>query len=190
MSDTDTPTTPAAPAAPADQPKADPPANTVPYDRFTEVNEKSKRLSAELEELRQWKDEQESKSLSELERERKRAEAAEKTAQEAEQRVTNLERGSWVRAAATEAGFLDPSDAIQFIDLTDTETETQARNAVKRLAESKKHLLRPTDEKPALTRVLSSQQDAPKAADTPPSGEEAKNALGEGILTYLQGQRG
>jgi hypothetical protein len=105
MSDTDTPTPPAAPAAPRTPPKTDPPANTVPYDRFTEVNEKSKRLSAELEELRQWKDEQESKSLSELERERKRAEAAEKRAQEAEQRVTNLERGSWVRAAAAEAGF-------------------------------------------------------------------------------------
>jgi hypothetical protein len=38
--------------------------------------------------------------------------------------------------------------------------------------------------------VLSSQQDTPKTADTPPSGEDAKNALGEGLLTYLQGQRG
>src|SRR4051794_17200693 len=103
-------TTPAA----TDAPPAEKPAettNTVPYERFAEVNSKAKQHESELAELRAWKEEQESKSLSEIERERKRAEAAEKRATDAEDRATRQERGSWVRDAAAQANFHDPSDA-------------------------------------------------------------------------------
>jgi hypothetical protein len=92
----------------------------------------------------------------------------------------------WVRSAAVEAGFLDPSDALPFIDLAEVETETQAKNAVKRLAEAKKHLLRSTEEKPGLTRVL--QPDNGGKIKTSEGEADPKEALGEGILNFLAGR--
>ena len=81
---------------------------------------------------------QENESASE----KKEREAREATAraEQAEAKATRLERESWVRAAATE--FADPGDVIAMVDLSANDTETKVRNAVDKLKADKPYLLR------------------------------------------------
>jgi hypothetical protein len=170
----------------ATPPKPTRPNNTVPYERFAEVNDKAKKTAAELDELRQWKEQQEAKSMSELERERKRAEDAEKRAEEA--------AGASHRSSAADGFVPQQRTPGSSTRRTRSRTSTSPRlrrrrrrsNAVKRLAESKKHLLKPTDDKPALNRVLSRQR-AGGRQDGQPAGEgaDAKDQLGAGLLDFL-----
>jgi hypothetical protein len=140
---------------------------SVPYERFQQVNKKAKdaadrakALEKQMADLKAQMDERESAGLPELERERKRAEAlekriadAEKRAEDAERSVQRGQRERWVTAAAQAQNFADPSDASAFVNLDDIEDEKDAERAVKRLAGQKKHLLKA--EEPTLPgRVL------------------------------------
>ena len=149
---------------------------TVPYERFTKVNQQAKEAKAQtvalqkqLDDLKAQMDERETAGLPELERERKRAEQLEKRAQEAEQKATEADaklarsqKERWVTAAAKD--FADPADAVAFVDLDAIEEEKDAERAVKRLAGQKKHLLKA--EEPVLPgRVLQNGQQPATAAN-------------------------
>lgn len=87
--------------------------------------------------------EREEADMSEKDKAERRAQEAEQRAQEAETRAMRLEREAWLRTAAVGAGFVDPEDAVAHLGsrITDLDSETKAQNAVKKLAEEKKHLV-------------------------------------------------
>lgn len=173
---------------------------TVAYERFQQANKKAKEaadrakaLERQMAELQHQMEERESAGLPELERERKRAEQlekraaeAEKRAEESEQRVVRSQRERWVTVAAQTQNFADPSDASAFLDLDSIEDEKDAERAVKRLAGSKKHLLKSTD--PVLPgRVLSDGR--PVAPVDPASPADADRAAAESFLAQINAMR-
>lgn len=158
----DEPTTPAptdntpAPAEPAER--------TVPYDRFKAVNDKAKTLESQVNELNTWKEEQEAKSLSDLEKERKAREKAEKDALDARSEAASVRRETWLHRAASAENFQDPSDAVAHLGKQDFESEADARKAVKDLAKEKKHLLKSEGDTPPpeIGKVLQNGQPVDK----------------------------
>jgi hypothetical protein len=143
----------------------------VPYERFQEVNERAKQYEAKLEELQSKLVEFEDRDKSETERERAARERAEARANELLEQVTGLQKGSWVRSAALELGFHDPEDAVTYLSgkLAGMEDEREAKRAVKKLAESKKHLVREEkkDERPPLSRLFQADQSQQNGQQQP-----------------------
>lgn len=148
-------TEPAAAAAQATDASQD---RTVPYDRFQQVNEAAKTAKAQLEEMKTRLEELESRDQSELERERKAREKYESGFNEMQQKLTVVERSSWLRSAAAEAGFDDPEDAVAFISPSSVESVEQAEREVKKLAKRKPKLLRETSPAPPIGQVLANGQ--------------------------------
>lgn len=170
---------------------------TVPYERFTKVNQQAKEAKAQtaalqkqLDDLKAQMDERETAGLPELERERKRAEQLEKRAAEAEakaaeadSKLARSQKERWVTAAAKD--FADPADAVAFVDLDSIEDEKDAERAVKRLAGQKKHLLKADD--PVLPgRVLQNGQQTSPAPS--PALAEAE-MLADGLKKFLKKDR-
>lgn len=151
-------TTPTEPAQAAQAPASEPADRTVPYDRFQQVNEKAKAAQQELDEMKSRLEELESRDQSELERERKQREKYETAATEMQQRLERMERSSWIRSAAAEAGFDDPEDAVAFISPGAVESAEQAEKEVKRLAKRKPKLLRDSSPAPPIGQVLANGQ--------------------------------
>jgi hypothetical protein len=137
----------------------------VPYERFEEVNQRAKKASQELEDLRTKLIEFEDRDKSEVERERAARERAESQLGELLGKVTALEKGSWVRSAAAELEFHDPEDAVTYLmpKLAGVEDEREAKRLVKKLAESKKHLVRAEEkkERASINRVFAGEQVQP-----------------------------
>ena len=137
----------------------------IPYARFEEVNSRAKHAEKELEDLRQRIVDFEERDKSEAERAQARAQRAEERLQQMQSTVTAMQKGAWVRSAATEMGFHDPEDAVAHLQekLVKLEDERDAKRMVKSLAQSKKHLVRgdePRDEKPRIGRVFSGDERA------------------------------
>lgn len=134
----------------------------VPYDRFEEVNTRAKKAEEELASLRDKLIEFEDRDKSEVERERAARERAESQLGDLLGKVTALEKGAWVRSAAAELDFHDPEDAVTYLysKLANVEDEREAKRLVKKLADSKKHLVRGEEKKdrPSLNRVFASDQ--------------------------------
>lgn len=178
----------AAAAAPGDSPAGTPegtesaPEGTqrVPLDRFRAVTDENKTLRDELKELREWREQQEEAQLSELERERKAREQAEKDLADAQTRATTLERSQWVKDAALVNGFADPDDAVHLISIGELDDQDSARAAVTELAERKPHLLRQQNDGP---RPMGGAPAAPRAES---STDDPKAAMGMDILRRLQ----
>jgi DNA repair exonuclease SbcCD ATPase subunit len=170
---------------------------TIPYERFQQANRKAKEAAdrakeaeKRAQELQAAMEEREQQGLPELEQLRKQVDKAEKRAQEAERRAEEQERRvqrgqreRWVTAAAQNQNFADPSDASAFLNLDDIEDEKDAERAVKRLAGSKKHLLKP-DEPQLPGRVLSNGQRVTADGQADPRRtqmEDEGNVILEGI---------
>lgn len=171
-------TEPAAPATPA--PPAPTDDKSVPYERFVQVNDQAKAAKKRADELESRLQELEDRDKSELERERSQRERYENELRERDQRLTSLERGGWVKGAASAANFIDPADALGRIDLSTIESETDARRAVKKIAEEAKHLVKAEDPTPPPVpgRVLSGGH--PVDPNVPnPSSEENEQFLDE-----------
>lgn len=144
---------------PAVQPAAEPGEQTVPYTRFAEVNQTAKAAQKQLLEMRERLEELENRDKSELERERAKREQFERQALEMSERLSRVERSGWIRAAAAEAGFDDPDDAVAFIGAGDVESPDDAEKAVKRLAKRKPKLLRDTQPtQPPIGQVVQNGQ--------------------------------
>src|SRR5690349_10315507 len=108
----------------------------IPYERFEEVNRRAKKAEEELLSLRDKLVEFEDRDKSEVERERSARERAESQLTEMMNRVTSLEKGSWVRSAAAELNFHDPEDAVAHLgsQLANLEDQREAKRLVERLA--------------------------------------------------------
>jgi DNA repair exonuclease SbcCD ATPase subunit len=135
----------------------------IPYARFEEVNTRAKHAEKELEDLRQRIVDFEERDKSEAERAQARAQRAESQLANLQNTVTAMQKGSWVRSAATELGFHDPEDAIAHLaeKLARLEDERDAKRMVKSLAQSKKHLIRndeAKDERPRIGKVFSAEE--------------------------------
>lgn len=158
MSDQGTPAAAAATPEPGATTEQAQEARTVPYERFQQVNEAAKTARTQLEEMQQRLQELEDRDKSELDRERSKREQLEKQASDAMQRLTVMERSSWLRSAAAEAGFDDPEDAVAFINPSSIESAEQAEKEVKRLAKRKPKLLRDSSPAPQIGQVLANGQ--------------------------------
>lgn len=142
------------PAPPAPDPEPEPTPtpeeeNRIPRERLNQEARRRKDAEKRVAELQAALEERENAGLPELERMKKDFERAQKRAEDAEQRAEaaekERERGRkerWVTAAAQSQNFADPSDASAFLNLDDIEDEKDAERAVKRLAGSKKHLVK------------------------------------------------
>lgn len=146
----------------------------IPYSRFEEVNKRAKNAEQELSDLRSKIIEFEDRDKSEVERAKDRAQRAEAQLQEVMGKVTSLEKGAWVRSAAAELNFHDPEDAVSHLrdQLGGLEDSRDAKNLVKRLASSKKHLIREEkkEERPSLGRMFSGEQ-------VPQDGQQSNRPL-------------
>jgi predicted phage tail protein len=156
------------PTTPADQPltvEVNPPQErTVPYDRFQQVNQKARDAEKQIESLTARLEELETRDQSEVERERNKREQFESKSRELEQRLAVMERSTWLRSAAADAGFDDPEDAVAFINPASVESEDEAERAVKKLAKRKPKLLRDTSPTPQIGQVLANGQRVDPAA--------------------------
>lgn len=169
---------------------------TVPYAKFQQVNAKAradadraKALEKERDDLKAAMEERENAGLPELDRMRKDLERAAKRAEEAEARADatdkQLQRSAkerWVIAAAKD--FADPSDAAAFVNFDDIEDAKDAERAVKKLAQTKKHLLKA--EEPTLPgRVLQNGQATAQGNAEDPRLAEAQ-MLSDGLKQFLK----
>lgn len=164
-------------------------AQTVPYDRFKEVNDRAKAAEDQLAELTKWKDEQEAAKLSDIERAEQERQKAEERATQAEQKALNLERSGFVRSAAQAARFTDPDDAVAFLEgkLGDLETPEQAKEAVAALAKSKPHLVGSRAGGGDGGARGGTLDDIPRTAD---GKVDVARGLGQDLLAALAGRRG
>jgi hypothetical protein len=152
----------------------------VPYERFEEVNNRAKKASQELEELRSKLIEFEDRDKSEVERERAARERAESQLSDLMGKVTSLEKGAWVRSAAAELGFHDPEDAVTHLysDLGRLEDQREAKRLVKQLASTKKHLVEQKDEQrpTPVSRVFAGEQTQPNGQNGNGQSPQASQA--------------
>lgn len=146
---------------------AEPPAErTVPYDRFKAVNDKLAEANRRAEEAAQRAQELEDRDKSELEQARSKIEKLEAKNAELSGEVETLggklvnnERSAWVKDAAAQAKFIDPTDALGRVDLSSIEDRDAAKKAVAEVAKEAKHLIAaegPTP--PQIGRVLENGQ--------------------------------
>lgn len=86
----------------------------------------------------------EERDLDEKQKAEKRATEAEARASAAEANVVSLTRNGWIRSIAAEANFADPDDAVAHLagKLDKLDSEAKVKEAVGKLAESKKHLVK------------------------------------------------
>lgn len=199
-------------ATPEETPEETP--ETVPADRFREVakhkkaaEERAKTAEREAAELRAQMEDREQAGLPELDKLRKQLEQATQRAQEAETRaqeheraVSNLRKEGWVTAVARELNFHDPEDALnpRYVNLDEVETREDAERVLKKVARSKKHLIKPDEpERPEIGRVLRNGRE--ETPGTVPAGQggqidlndpATKRALGEEMLGVLTGGQG
>lgn len=163
----------------------------VPYERFEEVNTRAKKAEEELASLRDKLVEFEDRDKSETERERAARERAEAKAEELFKQVTGLQKGSWVRSAALEVGFHDPEDAVTYLSdkLSGIEDEREAKRLVKKLAESKKHLVREEQkkqERATLSRVFGNEQQQNGQQQQP---QNPSQAAAQAEMQFAEGLR-
>lgn len=71
---------------------------------------------------------------------KKRAEEAERRAQDAEDKATRLEREGRVTRIASRLGFRDPGDAFRFLDGDELDEDSSAERALKQLKRDKPYL--------------------------------------------------
>jgi beta-glucosidase-like glycosyl hydrolase len=145
-----------------------------------EAQERADKLEKDLADMRAQLEQHEQLGLPEIDRMKneldkaaKRAEEAEKRAQEFEQQATNTKRERWIIAAANSQNFIDPDDAVRYVELKDIESSEDAERAVKRVAKAKEHLLK-KDTAPLPGRVLENGRTVAPANDGINLTEEAQ----------------
>lgn len=185
------PETPTAPPPQTEPPEPQEPTPPPEENLVGEAKRKQRQAEREAKELRERLDALEDKDRSEVEKAQKRAEDAEKRAQELEGRTKSLERGGWLQQAASEAGFTDPADAVAFANLDEIEDEPEAKRFVKNLAESKKHLLKPTDDVPReIGRVLQNGQPSDPQQAAQSREEELRRQEADTVLSVIKQAHG
>lgn len=139
----------------------------VPYDRFEQVTKENKEFRDRLAQLERERDELADRDKSEserlraqFEREQKERERLAQEVAERDQQLSRVERSQWVRAAAHDHRFNDPEDAVALVNLGEIEDERSAQQAVKKLADRKKHLVAQEPEIPQIGQVLNQGQPA------------------------------
>lgn len=161
----------------------------IPYTRFEEVNKRAKQAEKELDDLRNKILEFEDRDKSEVERERSARQRAESQLGELMNKVTGLEKGAWVRSAAAELNFHDPEDAVSHLreNLTSLEDQRDAKRLVRKLADSKKHLVREEkkDERRSIGQVFAGQQ-VPQQGQQPQQ-RSPQQVAAERELEFAQG---
>lgn len=187
----DAPAAPAPAPAPAEPPEPDPAApepakpaeETVPYQRFAEVNDQLKQLRDELATAQGKLTTHEREGLGELERLKAELADKERAAEEAQRERDELKaagekatRQGWIRDAARAAKFHDPEDAVLRINDADIRTEAGAKAAVDVLTkdENLKHLIQVDEpEKPKTgTDLLQQVLERGKPASTEDGNKE------------------
>lgn len=184
---------PAAPPAPP-APPTDPPAKAFTQDDVNRLlADEKRRLLAEQPDLTELRnkakqfDDLQAASQTELERERARADAAEKAATAANAAKNEALRRSAVTAAATRAGAVDPDAVFALLDpskvtVGDDGLVTGVDDAVKALLDDKKYLVGTPTPPPAPPKP------APGSADGGPQGTPAPGQLTREDITRLSAE--
>ena len=164
----------------------------IPYARFEEVNKRAKQAEEELSDLRNKIIEFEDRDKSEVDRERSARERAESQLGELLGKVTSLEKGSWVRSAASELNFHDPEDAVAHLNgqLGALEDQREAKRLVEKLAKSREHLVSKPEKKvrPSIGRVMQGDEvknPAQQSASPQQRAADAEMEFAEGLREQL-----
>ncbi len=153
---------------------------------------RAEEIQAERDELAKWKEERENADLSEGDKILKRAERAETRAKAAEDRAERLERGGWLRDAATRAGYNDPADAVDFAysrnAISGLDEQKKADKFVTDLAEEKQHLLHVQAQPGPFGSLTdnSPRDNIPRDGNGEP---DLKRGMGQDLLAHLTGKR-
>jgi hypothetical protein len=118
------------------KPKTDPPAEN----KLGEAERRRRKAERDAAEAQRKVEELEGKDASELEKAQQAAKKAEQKAAEAEEKAKRLERGAWVREAASKAGAIDDDVVVALVNLDDAEDAQTAEQLVKELAAQKPKL--------------------------------------------------
>lgn len=161
-------------------------------DKRKAAEKRAQEHEKELKSIKAQMEEREQQGLPELDQMKKRLEAAEKRAEEADNRAkefeaqaTNTRREQWVSTAAAGQNFIDPDDAVRYVDLSEIESADEAERAVKRVAKAKAHLLR--DEDPQIPgRVLENGRTAPTAKKGNIDLDDEAQMISANLKQFLQ----
>ncbi len=168
----------------------------VPYSRLEEEAKRAKKAEEDLADLRSKLVEFEDRDKTEVERERAARERAESQLGELMGKVTSLEKGAWVRSAAAELNFHDPEDAVMHLQggLGKLEDAREAKRLVRKLAESREHLVRQEkkNERPSIGRVFTGQQYENNGQQQPQQQQpvSAAQAAAQQEQQFAEGLRG
>lgn len=163
--------------------------------RIRELNDAKKAAEAQAAEATRKLQEKERAEMSEIDRLKAEAAEAKQEKEAAESKALKLEREGWVLSAAQEAKFTDPTDAVAHLsaNLADLDTETKARNAVKKLAEEKAHLVGSGSQQPPAPGFGNMGGTGQREAEIPTGADgqpDPKLGLGRELLGNLTGRRG
>lgn len=164
---------------------------TVPASRFAEMakhkkaaDAKAKELERQVNDLRSQMEDRESAGLPELEQMKRQMAKLEQRAAEAEQErdqtrteAQTIRAEGWISAAARDAGFEDPEDAVLRISAGDVESPEDAERAVKRLAKAKPRLLK-AEEPQMPGQVIKNGTRTSPAQPGVPAGAQPGSAFG------------
>jgi hypothetical protein len=164
-------------------------------------DDRAKTLQRELEDLKAQMEDRDSANLPELERERKAREKLERQLEEiagerdqVRAEAQRVRAEGWIAAAARDANFEDPEDAILRINAGEVESIEDAAREVKRLAKAKPRLVK--QDEPRLPGQVLKDGQRPSASQTTPgvsapgsafgviSTEEEANAIGEALQAF------
>jgi hypothetical protein len=154
---------------PADdkQDKPDAPA-TVPVSELQKERKARRQLEEQLAKFEEDAEKRKQAEMTEAERLKQQLSEAVKRAEQAETAAAKSTKQNWLRDAAAKLGFIDATDAVARIDVSDLEDEQAAREAVKDLKQRAPHLVAKKDQKPDLDEVLrDGQRPGDKSDDEP-----------------------
>lgn len=119
---------------------------TVPYNRFSEVNERAKAAEAELAKIKATQEEADKKKLEDEGKFKELAEKESARAKELEGQITQGKIDNAVIIAAGKAGVADTEAALKLLDRSKIEVEKDGtvkgvEDAVKSLVEAKPYLI-------------------------------------------------
>jgi chromosome segregation ATPase len=158
--------TPAQAAEPATEAKE----HTVPVSALQKEREKAaskiEQLESKLAEVAEAEEARKRAELSEVEQARLEAEEAKAEAAALQNKLVQEQRKQVALAAASKAGYRDPSDALRYIDLTNPELgEDEISEAVTSLLGERDYLKASDPKGPAQTSSVEDGKNAAKAED-------------------------
>jgi hypothetical protein len=159
----------ATPAPEAVAKETDPSTHTVPVSALQKEREKASAKISDLEnrlaEIQAAEEERKRAELDEVERARLEAQEAKAQAEALQNQLVQEQRKQVALAAASTAGYRDPSDALRYVDLSGDLDAEEISEAVAKVLSEREYLKAEAPKGPAQTTSVGDGQNTETPAD-------------------------